>query len=173
MKYLCNKEPMNTYYFHYLHQIFPNARFVYVIRDGRDMTYSYMRRNRIPMTFSEFYKNLNNWNNANTIGIKKCEMYGKHYCQLVKYENLVNEPEKSIREMTSFLGLKFLDDMLHFENFVGEDKLALTKVAFIKNGIRLNGINNQSIGSWKNKIQDYDEKQIEKSISLLKTLKYL
>ena len=32
---LCNKEPHNLRYGHLLHQMFPNSKFVFVIRDGR------------------------------------------------------------------------------------------------------------------------------------------
>jgi len=173
VKYLCNKEPMNTYYYTYIHKIFPRARFLYVIRDGRDMTYSYMRRNHLPMVFREFLQHITNWNRANSIGLGRCSVMGPEYCLMVKYESLVNEPESTIKEITKFLGIDFTEDMLHHDDFLKSDKLSLTNVGFIKNGVQKKEINNGSVGRWRNKIEGYDETRIAKEITLLKQLNYI
>ena len=137
------------------------------------MTYSYMRRNHLPMSFREFHQHISNWNRANTMGLNRCRNMGAKFCMMVKYESLVNDPEPTIREMCRFLNIEFVEDMLHHDEMIASDKLSLTNVGFIKNGVQKKQINNGSVGRWRNKIEGYDDARIAKDITLLTQLSYI
>jgi hypothetical protein len=48
-KYFLNKSPMNTFKISYITEIFPDASFIHVYRDGRAVVYSYMQKERQKM----------------------------------------------------------------------------------------------------------------------------
>lgn len=173
MQYFCDKEPKNTYYFSYIHKIFPNARFVYIIRDGRDTAYSFMHRKNKKMNFEIFLKHLTDWNRANTVGLKRCKLFGPDYCHIVKYESLVNSPESTIRKMCEFLEIEYMEDMLHHDQFLLANKLRLTGDEFIRKRVQKEMINNRSIGRWRNSIKGYDERLVARKIKLLKEMNYI
>ena len=161
-------------YYTYLHRIFPNARFLYVIRDGRDMIYSYMRRNNLPMNFNEFHKEISNWNRANAIGLSQCTQMGPSSCLMVKYESLVSDSEQTIKRITQFLGVDFVEDMLHHDDFMKNGRIIIGKEGFIRNGVQQKKINNRSVGyNIEDKIVGYDRERIAKDITLLKHLNYI
>lgn len=170
IKYLCNKEPMNTYQMGFLRSIFPNSRFIYVVRDGRDVAFSLLRRNRQESTFDRFYEILTYWNSKNKLGYGFCNEMGAAKCHLVKYENLVTQPEPTIRDITQFLGLEWTDNLLHHDRFLNGN-ISLSKEPIFAD-IQKNQINNQSIGKWRNKIRDYNEKLINDNIVMLKEFNY-
>ena len=156
IKYFCNKEPMNTYHMIYLHQLFPNAQFVYVVRDGRDVAFSLLRRNRLDYTFEHFYDILNYWEEKNRLASSYCNSMGARFCQMMKYENLVTDPESTIRNLTKFLSISWTDEFLHHERYLGRN-ISLSKEPIFAE-IQKNEINNNSIGKWREKISNYNEK---------------
>jgi protein-tyrosine sulfotransferase len=91
----------------YLLQLFPNAKFVYMIRDGRDTAYSYMVRAKENITLDNFKRNLNIWIDINEKGLMNCNQIGPNNCLIIKYEQLVTQPEKIIRNLIKFLNLKW------------------------------------------------------------------
>lgn len=171
IKYICNKEPMNTYQMSYLHQLFPKARFIYVVRDGRDVAYSLMRRNNQEATFDRFYEILVYWNAKNRQGLLYCKSMGAAFCHLVKYESLVTQPEATIRDMTRFLSLTWTDELLHHDRYLNGKHIALSDQPIFAN-IQKNQINNQSIGKWRGKIPGYDEKLVNENILMLREFNY-
>lgn len=170
IKYFCNKEPMNTYHMIYLHKLFPNARFVYVVRDGRDVAFSLLRRNKLDYTFERFYEILNYWESKNRLALGYCNSMGTSVCQMMKYENLVTSPEAAIRNLTKFLALSWTDELLHHEKYLGRNISLSAEPIFA--GIQKNEINNNSIGKWKQKILNYNEKLINDNIVMLKEFNY-
>lgn len=107
---LCDKDPYASIYIEYLHKIFPNAKFVYMVRDGRGAVVSLMNRLKINVTFENFLKELKTWNDYNLNVSTQCNSIGPKYCKRVKYEDLVLQPNSTIREITEFLDLSWTDD---------------------------------------------------------------
>ena len=172
IKYLCNKEPMNTYHMMHLHKLFPNARFVYMVRDGRDMVSSLFRRSLTNNTFQNFYDVLlTYWNYKNKLASSYCSSMGNKFCQMIKYENLVTHPESIIRNLIeNFLGIKWVDGLLHHEQYLGKN--IFFSNLDIGQQIR-EKININSIGKWKeNRPRDYNEKLINNNIEMLKQFNY-
>lgn len=171
VRYLCNKEPMNTYHIRFIHDIYPRSKFVYMIRDGRDMAYSLMSRNSDPLYFGKFLDLLVYWNEKNRLAYADCKRVGDAYCKMVKYEDLVNSPEKVVPQVAAFLNLPWTDDMLHHEHFLGKSISLSSDPIFT--ALQKNKINNRSIGKWRLKINGYDENIVRNRIHMLREFNYI
>jgi protein-tyrosine sulfotransferase len=171
IKYLCNKEPINVYHMDFLKSIFPNSRFVFIVRDGRDLAVSYMIRNNINPVFEIFFKTLQYWNFSAKKGYESCIRMGTSHCKLVKYENLTNEPEKTLREIVTFLEIPWTNRLLHHYKYLGKS-ISLSKEPVFVN-IQKRKINNASVGKWKSLFERKQDLFNSKIIPMLKILNYI
>ena len=115
---LCNKDPENILYIEKLVDLFPNSRIIYMVRDGRASAYS---RCKAFARTDIFMAKLKEWNYRNRVGYPACQKVGKKQCLLVKYEDLVTEPETRIRNVLDFLNIEFSEDFLNHQEFVGTE----------------------------------------------------
>jgi hypothetical protein len=91
-------------------ELFPDAKIIHLIRDGRDVASSLL-----PLSFgpNTAYVAAKKWRNAVEDGMQFAEKHpDKVYT--VRYEDLVDDPEKYLREICDFLGEPFKEEMLHF-----------------------------------------------------------
>jgi len=95
-----------------LASMFPEARFVHLIRDGRDVALSYLERPWGPDSVGEaaLY-----WRSRVTRGRAAGRAIGTRRYLEARYENLVENPEQEVQRICSFLGLVFEPAMLHYE----------------------------------------------------------
>lgn len=98
----CEKTPQHVQHLLELALQFPDARFVHVIRDGRDCAVSFHRRwNRQP-ELTVF-----RWKKVVMKGRDQGKRLGAARYLEVRYEDLTTEPEVSLRRICCFLGLPF------------------------------------------------------------------
>lgn len=111
----CRKIPM-------LHTLFPTARFVHIIRDGRNTalsTLSWASGSKGPGKWSLWKEDPVGtcalwWRWQAGTGQRDGEILGHaHYLQ-VKYEALVENPEKTLRAIALFLGIPYSDAMANY-----------------------------------------------------------
>lgn len=90
--------------------LFPNARIVHIIRDGRDVASSLL-----PLSFgpNTAYVAAKKWRNFIEHGL---DFSSRHPTQVytLRYEDLIDNPEKYLREICQFTGEPFHEDMLNF-----------------------------------------------------------
>lgn len=104
-----------------LARLFPEARFVNVIRDGRDVALSYLKRPWGPATLAEgaLY-----WRSRVGRGRAAGQTLGPTRYAEVRYEDLVAEPETEVRRLCDFLDLPWKPEMLRYhekaDRFVAE-----------------------------------------------------
>lgn len=103
--------------------LFPEARFIHIIRDGRAVALSYMERPEWgPSTAAEA---AHHWRNRVLRGRHAGSELPGRYLE-VKYEDMVSNPEEKTREMCDFLGIEYDDRMLSFhkqsEGFISSTK---------------------------------------------------
>jgi hypothetical protein len=120
----CDQTPRNIYYIHELLTYYPNAYIVHIIRDPRDVLLSQKNRwrrrgfakKRIPLRESVRY-----WVNYHPIsvsllwesGIKAWEKHKGHSrVYSIQFENLIENPDGTIRDVCQFLGLEYSPVML-------------------------------------------------------------
>jgi len=118
-----NKTPDSGRRMDTLHALWPQARFVHLIRDGRDVALSLMNwpsvRNKKPGTFptwqddpvstSAFWWELNVRR-----GQEAGEALGPQLYREMRYESLVAHPEQECAALCDFLGLAYDKAMLHY-----------------------------------------------------------
>jgi hypothetical protein len=153
-----DKTPLNTLNLGWLNQLFPNAKHIHIIRDGRDVVSSYLKMGRYDNIEDACWR----WNRSIELGQKFGNDKSKeNYCE-VRYEDFVTNPKKEIKEICKFLDIKYEDRMTdHRENI---DVLGdVNKLKHHNNLSR--AINDNSIGKYK---QNLNKNQIEKMIRLIK-----
>lgn len=97
----CEKSPMHVHHLTLLARHFPDARFIHVIRDGRDCAASFHRRWKFnPM------RTIVRWKRAVRVGREQGRKLGARYYE-VRYESITARPESEFRMICDFLGLEF------------------------------------------------------------------
>jgi hypothetical protein len=104
----CEKTPQHVQHLASLAELFPAARFVHVIRDGRDCAVSFHRRWRRQPELTVF-----RWKKVVTMGREQGRRLGPARYLEVRYEDLTADPERSLRRICDFLGLDFNPAVLH------------------------------------------------------------
>ncbi len=96
------KSPMNIQHVTSLAQHFPDARFIQIVRDGRDAAQSFHRRWGYHPRLAIW-----RWKRAVLDGRSQGERLGPRRYTEVRYEALTLAPETEMRRVCAFLGLPF------------------------------------------------------------------
>jgi len=115
------KTPRYVRYLPLLHALFPGARVVHIVRDGRDValsTLDWARPDRGPGRFRLWREHplavcALSWRWHVTTGMHDGTRLGDLYSE-VRYEDIVAKPERTLRRLTARVGLPFADGMLAF-----------------------------------------------------------
>ena len=84
----------------------PGARLIIMVRDGRDVVASMKTRK---YAFAGFDELVNSWTKANDV---LREVSRRSQAMLIRYEDLVREPESTLRKLCDHLGEPFSEKML-------------------------------------------------------------
>jgi hypothetical protein len=114
-----DKTPMYVMAIPMLASIFPTARFIHIIRDGRDVALSYLSRGMFPKTI---WQASWRWNQAVSAGLKAGRTLGPERYIEVRYEDLVTDARTLLGRICSFADLPFDEAMLDYYEDV-EDRL--------------------------------------------------
>jgi len=106
------KENQTYRFLPYLLQAFPGARFVYLVRDPRDMALSYTLSPNHP---GDVREGARIWRRDQEQAIA-CYGFLKPFgrIHLLRYEDLIAAPETELCKVCAFLGLPFSEAMLRF-----------------------------------------------------------
>lgn len=120
-KRFCDKDPLALKSMDYLNAVFPNARFVLMLRDGRAVANSIVqRRVRIQGVDSNSFESaLTFWNNAGRAMVYQCQQL-QHKCVTVRYEDLVRFSAIEMKRVLQFLNLPWSPAVLHHEKAIGQ-----------------------------------------------------
>jgi hypothetical protein len=131
---------------------FPRARFIHVLRDGRDVVCSLRNHPKQKIVNGELVPtNINRPISACTARwlkdtAKGLAFRGHPRYMEVKYENLVLDPENQIRQVCEFVGEDFSRRMLEPEDVSDKEGVAL-RLSCNANAAR--SISQSSIGRWR------------------------
>ncbi|KAL1022387.1 hypothetical protein UPYG_G00026230 [Umbra pygmaea] len=152
-KFLCNKDPFALKSLSYLAKIFPHAKFILMIRDGRASVHSMISRK---VTIAGFdlgsYRDcLTKWNRAIETMYTQC-MEALDKCLPVHYEQLVLHPKKWMRTLLKFLDIPWNDAVLHHEELIGKaGGVSLSKVERSTDQV-IKPVNVEALSKWVGKI---------------------
>ena len=128
---LCNKDPFTLKSGKYLKSLFPNGKFLFMIRDGRATVHSIITR-KVTITgfdLKSYRQCLTKWNAAIQSMNEQCEGLGEDHCMPVHYEQLVLHPRQMMEKILKFLDLPWTEDVMHHERKVGKEHgISLSKV---------------------------------------------
>ncbi len=120
--HLCNKDPLLLNHMTELRRMYRSSKFILMIRDGRAVAHSIVVRN---VTIS----GVNNkdhvsaalfWNRSVQRMYADCRSLGKSVCMGVRYEELVKDPGGTMKDILSFLGISWHDNVLHHQDFINK-----------------------------------------------------
>ncbi|KAK4469296.1 hypothetical protein MN116_006862 [Schistosoma mekongi] len=116
---LCHKQPGIFYHLRDLGDLFHEAKFIHMIRDGRAAVLSTIER-KVDGQYSanNTVKAVKLWEEITRQMISDCKHIGKLRCLTVRYECLVLAPEIQLRRILKFLGLPWDDILLRHETVV-------------------------------------------------------
>jgi Sulfotransferase family len=101
--------------------LWPDARFVHLIRDGRDVALSYLSLHWGPSTIWEAARK---WQRDVSAGMRDGRPLGASRYLEVRYESLVDDPERELRRICEFAELSFAPEMLDASKREGHETLA-------------------------------------------------
>ena len=165
---LCAKDPDVLKYMEFLHKQFPEAKFVYMVRD---VAYSMVKKLETEVTFQNFLSYFITWNNYNSVVYEQCVKIGKEHCMMVKYEDLVIKSKQTVMSVAQFLDLTWSEDFLSHEKYVGS-KIAVSESEWSTDQIK-NPIYTKSVDGWKGKIEGYDRFRVKLVDRMLETFGYV
>ena len=114
----------NNYYLEktkLLAQLYPKAKYIHLVRDGRDVATSYQALKKmksssryVPNLTSDIEKIANEWNENNYKLITFFKSISSKNVLVIKYEDLINNLKKECEKITSFLNVPFDENMLNY-----------------------------------------------------------
>lgn len=108
---LVDKNPTYAVFLDDLHQVFPDAKYIHLVRDYRDNIQSIKKTNPI--------KNISvlahGWLNDN-LKIEKFKAKYPLKIHTIRYEDLVSKPVKGLQGICTHLGIDFQEKMISFQN---------------------------------------------------------
>ncbi|KAI5634481.1 sulfotransferase family domain-containing protein [Phthorimaea operculella] len=119
---LCNKDPLVLKMGTYVLELFPNAKFLFMVRDGRATVHSIITR-KVTITgfdLSSYRQSMGKWNHAAEVMYQQCKTLGPARCMLVRYEALVLAPAATLRRVLDFLAVPWDDAVLHHERYINQ-----------------------------------------------------
>jgi len=153
---LCNKDPFTLKSGTYLRQLFPNGKFLFMVRDGRATVHSIITR-KVTITgfdLKSYRQCLQKWNAAITAMNEQCDQLGSKNCLPVIYEQLVLHPEQWMRKILSFLELPWDDSVMHHEQQINKKGgISLSKVERSSDQV-IKPVNLDALSKWVGSIPD-------------------
>lgn len=106
-----DKTPQHLKHIEEIHKLFPQAKFINLVRDGRDCVNSLLK---MPWRPGGIVNNARFWRQYIKLGLKYENKYPDNFISL-KYEDLVQNPENSLKSICDFLEETYHPDMLKGE----------------------------------------------------------
>ncbi|XP_010827156.1 PREDICTED: protein-tyrosine sulfotransferase 2 [Bison bison bison] len=147
---LCNKDPFTLKSSVYLSRLFPNSKFLLMVRDGRASVHSMITRKVTIAGFdlSSYRDCLTKWNKAIEVMYAQCMEVGRDKCLPVYYEQLVLHPRRSLKVILDFLGIAWSDAVLHHEDLIGKPGgVSLSKIERSTDQV-IKPVNLEALSKW-------------------------
>jgi len=172
---VAEKTPHNLLHTAYLGRLFPRARFIHVIRDGRSVSASLVRQawidpaTRKPVASCQSIPNAARYWTDVVRGIRQqAGSVPGRYLE-IRYERLVSEPEAVMREVLAFLGERWDPAVLEHHR----SDLALSSRESSTEAVRT-AVNTDAVAKWEKNLSKREQAQVvEIAAGLLRELGYL
>ncbi len=108
-----DKTPYNIFFLDDILEVFPQGKFIHIIRDGCDVIPSYVKAGRYKDIVSAAWR----WRKS----IESAERFSAKnpgVCLEIRYESLVKKPEVVAKELCAFLNLNYQAEILEIQETV-------------------------------------------------------
>jgi protein-tyrosine sulfotransferase len=159
------KTPRNVRYVEYLWKHFPQAKFIHVIRDGRDVVCSLRTHPRHRLVNGERVPTgirrslapcINVWLRDTAAGIR---WRGHTQYHEVRYEDLLTQSEQTLRRICDFIGEKFEAGMLEYHRNGGASR---DPNKFISNVAATQPLSDHAVARWRRDLTGDELALVEK-----------
>jgi hypothetical protein len=149
-----DKTPLYLRHVDELASVWPEARFLVLVRDGRDVALSVMP---LPFGANNVWAAARSWAHAVRLGRQAEQTYPGRVLTL-RYEDVVERPAEETRRACDFLGLPFDPDMLAVER-TDSSKIVEDQSAWFTSVWA--GINASAVGKWRTKMSPREQRTFE------------
>ena len=154
-----DKNPINTLMLQEIIDTLPDSKFIYLVRDSRANYLS--RKEKAKNRPANIYLDPQRWRIYNELAWKVIEKNKSRFF-ILKYEDLVTEPEQKIRELAEFFNFDYDPSIFKFhENVkntsfkkVVEDPMKIQQKDFVKYEKLSKPINTDRLDVWKEKLSE-------------------
>lgn len=105
-----DKNPHYALYIKHLAELYPNAQFIHMTRDPRDTILSFKQVNFDANNTATLAYRWNIYNKA----INKYKQILKNRFHLIRFEDLLEKPEETLKDLCVFIGVNYDPEMLNF-----------------------------------------------------------
>lgn len=140
-----DKTPPYLQWIDELRMVWPRAKFVILVRDGRDVALSIRG---LPFGANNVWAAARDWAHGIRLGLRAQRQHPAHTLT-VRYEDLVADPATVVPAICSFVGIDFEQQMLAIEKS-SDDKIVADQAGWFEN--LWAGINAGSVGKWRTKM---------------------
>jgi hypothetical protein len=146
------KTPQNVHHLEFVFRHFPKARFIHLLRDGRDAVCSIrthpkfrlVEGTQVPTGIRRPLKPcVESWLEATADGLR---WRGHPQYLEVRYEDVVNEPEPTLRRVCEFIGEDWTPALLRFHE---QDASSRDPAKFISNAAATQPLSKQAVQRWR------------------------
>lgn len=169
---LCNKDPLTIKMGTYVIDLFPNAKFIFMVRDGRATAHSIISR-KVTITgfdLTSYRQCLKKWNSAVEAMNNQCKELGPGKCLRVPYEQLVLHPKEWMHKVLKFLDIPWNDSVLHHEDFINNG-IELSKVERSSDQV-IKPVNLEALTKWVGNIPEEVVRDMADIAPMLSVLGY-
>lgn len=145
-----DKTPYYTPDIDILNGIFPRAKFIHMLRDGRDVALS---QRKIDWCSSNSFRLAQDWMWKITICHKVGRVLGPERYLELRYEDLVRDPEFSLRRACEFLGEDFDGRMLQYHE-TAQDVVPAESLKWHRNSVQ--PPDTSKVFAWKTALPESD-----------------
>lgn len=164
-KVVINKHPEFSWYLPLLQHLFPESKYIILIRDYRDRYLSI--KENFDYTFYNHLVNGISWDYNYQIIDEFAVLHPQNFL-FIKYEDLISNKEEEFKKILTFLNLSTDIDFSLFNKFKGEFKINKEDfgeaIAANYNKTHLNSskeIINTNFNKWQNKLSSFEVKSLE------------
>lgn len=152
-----DKTPIYASYLDLIKDIFPNAKFIHIVRDGRDAALSMLEKYEKDEFHVDVYFSARNWvRRIRDIQISSRALESTNYYE-VRYEDLVRQPESELRAICSFIGETYQPAMVDHHNMAIE---RISADSHFFSSVR-EPVNENKIGKWRSDLAVRDQRLIQ------------
>lgn len=166
IKFIIDKNPFYTLQMDKIIKIFPNAKFIALIRNYNAYTLSINQSSNPLFKKKSFFYNGLVWNMYLDVILKFQNLYPEKI-KIVKYEDFVTNKDSCIEHMIDYFGISYSEKIFNYEKTMQQKIQEMDDTE--KNNPRLykrisdltTSINNDRLNSWKKELEIKDIKKLD------------